>query len=56
MGLTEVFTDDEGNHYGENLGELLTTFAETLNRKLTARNRLQSLARNTTSRRKRRNC
>ena len=55
MGLTEVFTDDEGNHYGENLGELLSQFAETLNRKITARNRLQSLARNTTSRRKRRN-
>ena len=55
MGLTEVFTDDEGNHYGENLGELLSKFAETLNRKLTARNRLQSLARNTTSKRKRRN-
>lgn len=55
MGLTEVFTDDEGNHYGKNLGELLSQFAETLNRKLTARNRLQSLARNTTSKRKRRN-
>ena len=55
MGLTEVFTDDEGNHYGQNLGELLSQFAETLNQKLAARNRLQSLARNTTSRRKRRN-
>lgn len=55
MGLTEVFTDDEGNHYGKKLGELLSKFAETLNRKLTARNRLQSLARNTTSKRKRRN-
>lgn len=55
MGLTEVFTDDEGNHYGKKLGELLSKFAETLNRKLTARNRLLSLARNTTSKRKRRN-
>ena len=55
MGFTEAFTDDAGKQYGGNLGELLKKLAEELNRKLEERNRLQSLFRNTKSRRKRRN-
>src|SRR5215813_3265800 len=43
-GLTEVFVDDEGNHYGEELGETLKKASGRLNEKGKKRNKLQALA------------
>ncbi|MCI0390704.1 MAG: hypothetical protein MOB07_18310, partial [Acidobacteria bacterium] len=43
-GLTEVFVDDEGNHYGKELGETLKKASGRLNEKGKKRNKLQALA------------
>lgn len=43
-GLTEVFVDDEGNHYGEELGERLKKASRRLNEKGKKRNKLHALA------------
>ena len=48
MGMTEVYTDDEGRQYGTELGRILRAYAEVQDRKLRERNRCQALA-NTTS-------
>jgi len=44
-GLTEVFVDDEGNHYGKELGDTLKKASGRLNEKGKKRNKLQALAR-----------
>src|SRR5215471_5020670 len=43
-GLTEVFVDDEGNHYGKELGDTLKRASGRLNEKGRKRNKLQALA------------
>jgi putative transposase len=43
-GLTEVFVDDEGNHYGKELGDTLKKASGRLNEKGKKRNKLQALA------------
>lgn len=43
-GLTEVFVDDEGNHYGKELGETLKKVSGRLNEKGKRRNKLHALA------------
>src|SRR6516165_10189732 len=43
-GLTEVFVDDEGNHYGEELGDTLKKASGRLNEKGKKRNKLHALA------------
>jgi putative transposase len=43
-GLTEVFVDDEGNHYGKELGGTLKKASGRLNEKGKKRNKLQALA------------
>jgi len=43
-GLTEVFVDDEGNHYGKELGDTLKKASGRLNEKGKKRNKLQVLA------------
>src|SRR5262245_16841250 len=43
-GLTEVFVDDEGNHYGKELGDTLKRASGRLNEKGKKRNKLQALA------------
>src|SRR5215467_1042635 len=43
-GLTEVFVDDEGNHYGKELGDTLKKASGRLNEKGKMRNKLQALA------------
>ena len=43
-GLTEVFVDDEGNHYGKELGDTLRKASGRLNEKGKKRNKLQALA------------
>jgi IS605 OrfB family transposase len=43
-GLTEVFVDDEGNHYGKELGDTLKKASSRLNEKGKKRNKLQALA------------
>jgi putative transposase len=43
-GLTEVFVDDEGNHYGKELGDALKKASGRLNEKGKKRNKLQALA------------
>src|SRR6266508_3528353 len=43
-GLTEVFVDDEGNHYGKELGETLKKASGRLNEKGKRRNKLHALA------------
>src|SRR5215475_1899116 len=43
-GLTEVFVDDEGNHYGKELGDTLKKASARLNEKGKKRNKLQALA------------
>ena len=48
MGMTEVYTDDEGRQYGTELGRILRAYAEVQDRKLKERNRCQALA-NTTA-------
>src|SRR5215831_10066919 len=45
-GLTEVFVDDEGNHYGKELGDTLKKASSRLNEKGKKRNKLQALAKN----------
>jgi len=42
-GLTEVFVDDEGNHYGKELGDTLKRASGQLNEKGKKRNKLQAL-------------
>jgi len=42
-GLTEVFVDDEGNHYGKELGDTLKKASGRLNEKGKKRNKLQAL-------------
>jgi len=44
VGLTEVFVDDEGNIYGEELGDTLKNASRRLNRKGKKRNKLHALA------------
>jgi len=44
VGLTEVMVDDEGNHYGEDLGDTLKSASSRLNEKGKKRNRLHALA------------
>ena len=55
MGFTEVFTDDEGNQYGCNLGIVLKKQAKWLCRKLAQRNKFEAMARTTTDPHKREN-
>src|SRR5215813_11494906 len=43
-GLTEVFVDDEGNHYGKGLDDTLKKASGRLNEKGKKRNKLQALA------------
>src|SRR6516165_1655578 len=43
-GLTKVFVDDEGNHYGKELGDTLKKAAGRLNEKGKKRNKLHALA------------
>ena len=43
-GLTEVFVDDEGNHYGKELGDTLKRASGRLNEKGKKRNKLHALA------------
>jgi hypothetical protein len=43
-GLTEVFVDDEGNHYGKELGDTLKKISARLNEKGKKRNKLHALA------------
>src|SRR5262249_36500208 len=43
-GLTEVFVDDEGNHYGKELGDTLKKASSRLNEKGKKRNKLHALA------------
>ena len=43
-GLTEVFVDDEGNHYGKELGDTLKKASGRLNEKGKKRNKLHALA------------
>src|SRR5262249_31649211 len=43
-GLTEAFVDDEGNHYGKELGDTLKKASGRLNEKGKKRNKLQALA------------
>jgi len=43
-GLTEAFVDDEGNHYGKELGDTLKKASRRLNEKGKKRNKLQALA------------
>ena len=45
VGLTEVLVDDEGNHYGKELGDTLKKASVRLNEKGKKRNKLQALAR-----------
>src|SRR5262249_24852321 len=44
VGLTEVFVDDEGNHYGKELGDSLKKASGRLNEKGKKRNKIQALA------------
>ncbi|HEX5083751.1 MAG TPA: transposase, partial [Blastocatellia bacterium] len=44
VGLTEVFVDDEGNHYGKELGDTLKKASGRLNEKGKKRNKLHALA------------
>jgi hypothetical protein len=44
VGLTEVLVDDEGNHYGKELGDTLKRASGRLNEKGKKRNRLHALA------------
>jgi putative transposase len=44
VGLTEVLVDDEGNHYGKELGDTLKKASRRLNEKGKKRNKLQALA------------
>ena len=44
MGLTEVAVDDEGNSFGEGLGEKIASYAEHLDSKLKERNKLYAQA------------
>jgi putative transposase len=44
VGLTEVFVDDEGHHYGKELGDTLRKASRRLNQKGKKRNRLHALA------------
>ncbi|MGN1149780.1 MAG: zinc ribbon domain-containing protein [Sutterella sp.] len=55
MGMTEVFTDDEGKRYGTRLGKLIQDWAEAEEECLRQRNQLYALAKNTKSAVKRRN-
>ncbi|MFB6349908.1 zinc ribbon domain-containing protein [Moraxella sp. ZJ142] len=43
-GYSEVFTDSNGNRYGENLGELLSAHSDKLKPKYQRRNKLRALA------------
>jgi putative transposase len=43
-GLTEVFIDEEGNHYGKELGDTLKKASRRLNEKGRKRNKLHALA------------
>jgi putative transposase len=44
VGLTEVFVDDEGHHYGKELGDTLRNASRWLNQKGKKRNKLHALA------------
>ena len=55
MGFTEVFTDDAGNQYGSELGETINKQAKWLSKKLSRRNKLEALCRNTKDPHKRAN-
>jgi putative transposase len=44
IGITEVFTDSEGNTYGNGFGEILSRYSNDLNSKGKARNKLHALA------------
>jgi putative transposase len=44
VGLTEAFVDDEGNHYGKELGNTLKKASGRLNEKGKTRNKLHALA------------
>lgn len=54
MGLTEVFTDDEGRRYGIELGKAVADYARAQDTKSRERNRLLALAKNTADAVKRR--
>jgi IS605 OrfB family transposase len=43
-GVSEVFTDEQSNRYGENFGKTLAHISETLNHKGIARNKLYQIA------------
>ena len=43
VGLTEVFVDDEGNHYGTEMGDTLKKASSRLNQKGKKRNKLHAL-------------
>jgi len=43
VGLTEVFVDEEGNHYGKELGETIKKASRRLSAKGKRRNKLQAL-------------
>ena len=43
VGLTEVFVDDEGNHFGKELGDTLKKASSRLNEKGKKRNKLHAL-------------
>ena len=55
MGFSEVFTDDAGNQFGCELGEVIRKQAEWLSQKLAQRNKLQELYKKTKSPHKRAN-
>lgn len=47
MGMTEVYTDDQGRQYGKDLGRIVCAYARMQDKKLKARNRLLALAKTT---------
>lgn len=55
MGFSEVFTMHDGAQFGQELGKAIHGQVEAVERKVSARNRLMALAKNTTDPKKRRN-
>ncbi|OAD24055.1 transposase IS605 OrfB [Candidatus Thiomargarita nelsonii] len=43
-GYTEVFVDSNGEHYGEGLGQILSSHSDQLKKKYQARNKLRAIA------------
>lgn len=55
MGFSEVFTMHDGAQFGQDLGKAIHGEVEAVERKVSERNRLMALAKNTTDPKKRRN-